>query len=123
MPRKKRLTHDQKIIAALKKVKLPLVDKLRNLNIYLKERARSNEDGMEHIAKRYHNLDPTDIELLADTFKNPLAHTKDKRYPRTYCYYHRRKSDRNNFIKAVIKVESDLKTAYISSVFISSKIK
>ena len=102
---------------------MPIVDELRNLSIYFKARSRSNETGVEHIAKDYHGLDPSDIELLVDCIKNPIEHIKDRRYPRTYCYYHTRKHDKNHYIKVVVKVEKDLKTGYISSIFITSKIK
>ena len=85
--------------------------------------SRSNESGLEHIAKNYHGLDPSDIEILEDCIKNPIEHIKDRRYPKTYCYYHSRKHDKNHYIKVVVKAESDLKTGYISSIFITSKIK
>jgi hypothetical protein len=120
---KKRLTHDQKIVKALEKVKTPILDEHRNLSIYFKERSRSNETGIEHVAKNYHGLDPSDIELLVDSIKKPMVHVKDRRYPRTYCYYHARKSDKNHYIKVVVKVENNLKTGYISSIFITSRIK
>ena len=123
MTKKKRLTHDQKIIKALEKIKTPIVDELRNLFIFFKARSRSNETGMEHVAKNYHGLDPSDIELLVDCIKNPIEHIKDRRYPKTYCYYHARKHDKNHYIKVVVKVENDFKTGYISSIFITSKIK
>ena len=123
MAKKIKLTHDQKIIKALKKIKIPIVDKLRNLSIYFKVQSRSNESGLEHIAKNYHGLDSSDIEILEDCIKNPIEHIKDRRYPKTYCYYHSRKHDKNHYIKVVVKVENDLKTGYISSIFITSKIK
>ena len=69
MAKKIKLTHDQKIIKALEKIKTPIVDKLRNLSIYFKAEARSNESGIEHIAKNYHSLDPSDIELLDECIK------------------------------------------------------
>ena len=123
MSKKQKLTHDQKIIKALEKIKTPIVDELRNLSIYFKVRSRSNETGMKHVAKNYHGLVPSDIELLTDCIKNPIEHIKDRRYPRTYCYYHARKHDKNHYIKVVVKVENNLKTGYISSIFITSKIK
>ena len=123
MTKKKRLTHDQKVIKALEKIKTPIVDELRNLSIFFKARSRSNETGMEHVAKNYHGLDPSDVELLEDCIKDPIEHIKDRRYPKTYCYYHARKHDKNHYIKVVVKVENDLKTGYISSIFITSKIK
>ena len=124
MSKKKTLTHDEKIIKALEKVKTPIIDDLRNIFIYFKAQSRSNETGFEHVAKNYHGLDPSDIELLEDCIKNPLVRIKDKRYPRTYCYYHRRKNDKNNYIKVVIKVEKrNPKIGYISSIFITSRIK
>ena len=52
MAKRIKLTHDQKIIKALEKIKTPIVDKLRNLSIYFKEEARSNESGIEHISKK-----------------------------------------------------------------------
>lgn len=103
---------------------MPIHDKLRNLDIYFKDRSRSNETGIEHVSKSYHDLDPSDIELLEETINNPLEHTKDKRYARTYCYYHKRKRDRKNYIKVVIKIEKrDPKVGFISSIFITSRIK
>ena len=124
MTKKKKLSRDQKIVKALEKIKTPIVDKLRNLSIYFKAQSRSNESGLEHIAKNYHGLEPSDIELLEDCIKNPVEHVKDKRYPYTYCYYHNRKHDRNHFIKVVVKVRVENKQiAYISSMFITKKIK
>ena len=123
MSKKPKLTHDQKIVKALEKIKTPILDKLRNLSIYFKAQSRSNESGLEHIAKNYHGLDPSDIELLEACINNPKEHIKDRRYPKTYCYYHSRKHDKNHYIKVVVKVENDSKTGYISSVFITSKIK
>ena len=75
MAKKIKLTHDQKIIKALEKIKTPIVDKLRNLSIYFKVQSRSNESGLEHIAKNYHGLDPSDIEILEDCIKNPIEHS------------------------------------------------
>ena len=124
MSKKIRLTHDQKIVLALGKIKTPIIDELRNLSIYFKEHSRSNETGIEHIAKSYHGLDLNDIELLEDCIKNPIEHIKDRRYPNTYCYYHRRKHDKKNFFKVVVKVREENKNiGYISSVFITKKIK
>ena len=124
MSKKKRLIHDQKIIKALDNIKTPIVDKVRNLSIYFKVEARSNESGIEHIAKSYHGLDPSDIELLEDCIKNPLEHIKDKRRTRTYCYYHNRKHDKNHYIKVVVKVaKHDPRIGYISTIFITSRIK
>ena len=124
MSKKKKLTHDQKIIKACKKIRTPLVDKLRNLSIFFKEQARSNESGIEHVAKSYHGLNPSDIELLEDCIKNPKEHVKDRRYRNTYCYYHARKHDKNHLIKVVVKIrEENNKIGYISSIFITKKIK
>ena len=124
MAKKIKLTHDQKIIKALEKIKTPIVDKLRNLAIYFKVQSRSNESGLEHIAKNYHGLDLSDIELLEECIKNPIEHVKDRRYPNTYCYYHNRKHDKHHFIKVVVKVRTENKQiGYISSMFITKKIK
>ena len=82
MAKKKKLTHDQKTIKALEKIKTPIIDKLRNLSIYFKAEARSNESGIERIAKNYHSLDSSDIGLLEECIKNPLQHIKDRRRAR-----------------------------------------
>ena len=124
MAKKIKLTHDQKIIKALEKIKTPIIDKIRNLSIYFKAEARSNESGIEHIAKNYHSLAPSDIELLEDCINNPLEHIKDRRCTRTYCYYHNRKHDKNHYIKVVVKVaKHDPRIGYISTIFITSKIR
>ena len=124
MTKKIKLTHDQKIIKALEKIKTPIVDKLRNLLIYFKAEARSNETGIEHIAKNYHSLDSSDIELLEECIKNPLQHIKDRRRARTYYYYHNRKCDKTHYIKVVVKVaKHDPGIGYISTIFITSKIR
>lgn len=114
----------KKIIKACEKIKTPIVDELRNLSIFFKGQSRSNESGIEHVAKSYHGLDPSDIELLEDCIKNPKEHIKDRRYPNTYCYYHNRKHDKNHYIKVVVKVrEENKKIGFISSIFITKKIK
>lgn len=51
------------------------------------KKSRSNETGIEHVAKNYHGLHTSDVELLVDCLKNPIEHVKDRRYPKTYCYY------------------------------------
>ena len=124
MAKKIKLTHDQKIIKALEKIKTPIIDKLRNLSIYFKAEARSNESGIEHIAKNYHSLDSSDIELLEECINNPLQRIKDRRRARTYYYYHNRKSDKTHYIKVVVKVaKHDPRIGYISTIFITSKIR
>ena len=124
MSKKQKLTHDQKIIKALKKIKTPIVDEFRNLSIYFKAEARSNETGIEHIAKNYHSLNPSDVELLEECIKNPSEHFKDKNRTRTYYYFHNRKHDKSHYIKVVVKVaKHDPKIGYISTIFITSKIR
>ena len=124
MAKKIKLTHDQKIIKALERIKTPIIDKRRNLSIFFKAEARSNESGIEHIAKNYHSLDPGDIELLEECINDPLQHIKDRRRARTYYYYHNRKSDKTHYIKVVVKVaKHDPRIGYISTIFITSKIR
>ena len=109
MSKKQKLTHDQKIIKALEKIKTPIVDELRNLSIYFKAEARSNETGIEHIAKNYHSLNPSDVELLEECIKNPSEHIKDRNRTRTYYYYHIRKHDKSHYIQIAHAYYKELK--------------
>ena len=123
MSKKRKLTHSLKIIEALNKINIPIQDSVRGLSIYFKDSSRSNENGIEHIAKGYHDLTVKDIERLVQTIKEPYYHSKDKRYSRTYCYYGRRKAD-NNYIKIVVKIEKrNPKIGFIASMFITKKVK
>lgn len=123
MSKKRKLTHDLKIVEALNKVKIPIRDEARCLDIYFKDVSRSNESGKEHIAKGYHDLTVKDIERINQIISDPFYHSKDKRYTRTYCYYGKRKVDRN-YIKIVIKIEKrNPKIGFIASIFITKKVK
>ena len=104
MSKKRKLTHDLKIVEALNKVKIPIRDEARCLDIYFKDVSRSNESGKEHIAKGYHDLTVKDIERINQIISDPFYHSKDKRYTRTYCYYGKRKVDRN-YIKLLSKLK------------------
>lgn len=123
MSKHKRLTHDQKIIKALEKIKTPIVDELRNLSIFFKARSRSNETGMGHIAKNYHGLDPSDIELLVDCIKNPIEHIKDRRYPKTYCYYQARKLTKIITSKLLLRLKTILKQGIYLRYSLHQKLK
>ena len=123
MSKHKKLYHDEIIVSELTKIKVPIIDEFRGLSLDFKAQSRSNETGFEHIAKGYHDLKPKDVKIIPEVIKKPCFHSKDKRYPRTYCYYHKRKGDPNNYVKVVVKVDTDLKTGFISSVFIAKKLK
>ena len=62
--------------------------------------------------------------VLEDCIKNPLEHIKDRNRARTFYYYHNRKHDKNHLIKVVVKVtKHDPRIGYISTIFITSKIR
>ena len=68
--KKKGVKPNQTIVELLKKIKVPIYDKTHNLNIYFKEKSKSNETGIEHAAKSYHGLQPSDVEMLVKGISN-----------------------------------------------------
>ena len=125
MPKKKKDVKPNKtIVELLKRIKMPIYDKVHNLNIYFKEKSKSNETGIEHAAKSYHGLQPSDVEMLVKGINKPLLYIKDKKFKHVFNYYLRRKDDKKNAIKVSVLIDiNDPHRAKILTVFITSKIK
>ena len=123
--KKKGVKPNQTIVELLKKIKVPIYDKTHNLNIYFKEKSKSNETGIEHAAKSYHGLQPSDVEMLVKGISKPLLYVKDKKFKHVFnTYYLKRKDDKKNAIKVSILIDvNDPHRAEILTIFITSKIK
>ena len=77
MPKKKKGIEPSKtIVELLESIKMPLFDKVHNLFLYLRPQARSNETGVEHAAKAYHGLQPSDVEMIVKGINKPLLFKK-----------------------------------------------
>ena len=121
---KKGIQPNERIKKILKKIKIPIHDKKHNLDIYFKERARSNETGIEHASRMYHGLQVSDVEVLVEGINDPLLFKKDKRFERVFNYYLRRKEDKKNAIKVSVLIDRyNSHRAEILTIFITSKIK
>ncbi len=125
MPKKKKdIKPNKTIVELLKRIKMPIYDKVHNLNIYFKEKSKSNETGIEHAAKSYHGLQPSDVEMLVKGINKPLLFIKDKKYKHVFNYYLKRKEDKKNAIKVSVLIDiNDPHRAEILTIFITSKIK
>ena len=125
MPKKKKGVKPNKtIVELLESIKVPIYDKTHNLYLYFKAQARSNETGVEHAAKSYHGLQPSDVEMLVKNISKPLLFTKDKRHKHVFNYYLKRKEDKKNAIKISVLIDKDdPHRAEILTIFITSKIK
>lgn len=86
---------------------MPIYDKTHNLYLYFKAQARSNETGVEHAAKSYHGLQPSDVEMLVKNINKPLLFAKDKRHKHVFNYYLKRKEDKKNAIKISVLIDKD----------------
>ena len=103
---------------------MPIYDKTHDLYLYFKERARSNETGVEHAAKFYHGLQPSDVEMLVKNINKPLLYIRDKHHKHVFNYYIKRKDDKKNAIKVSVLIDAnDPHRAEILTIFITSKIK
>ena len=121
---KKGVKPNQTIVELLKKIKVPIYDKTHNLNIYFKDKSKSNETGIEHAAKSYHGLQPSDITMLVKGINKPLLFIKDKKFKHVFNYYLKRKEDKKNAIKVSVLIDiNDPHRAEVLTIFITSKIK
>ena len=125
MPKKKKGIEPSKtIVELLESIKMPLFDKVHNLFLYFRPQARSNETGVEHAAKAYHGLQPSDVEMIVKGINKPLLFKKDRKHKYVFNYYLKRKHDKKNAIKMSVLIDiENHNQAEILTIFITSKIK
>lgn len=127
MAKKKRLSHDQRIINALEKIQSPIFDKRHNLSIYfINDRVRSNETRFEHISKTSHELQVHDLERIPRQLNNIKTTFKpDKKHKDTVNYYIQRFGYTDLiFIKMSVLVdEHNPKMGKVKTIFITDNKK
>ena len=96
---KKKLSHQEKVINALRSLPVPLVDKKHGIEIYfLDDRARSNQTRFEHIDVKHHGLTDKDIYRIPKKLNDSELRI-DKRLKDTYNLFIKRNSYSNECIK------------------------
>lgn len=122
MSRRRGLSYEQKLIAALEKLPSPLEDKKHNIKIYFEDnRARSNQSRFEHIVDQRHGLRPSDIEKIPRYLKKCIFR-RDPERSGTYNIYLKRRSVREEYIKISVKIDSRspnvaiVKTMYVTTI-------
>ena len=120
MAKRKELSYEEKMISALNKLPIPLVDKRHCLNIYFKnDRARSNQSRFDHIIDQRHGLRPSDIERIG-RYIGTSKLKKDHERKETYNLYIKRNSINNEYIKISLRVEDkEPNKAYVKTIFIT----
>ena len=124
MAKKKGLTHDQKLINALKKIPNPLEDKRHNLMIYFNDdKARTNQSRFEHIVSFKHSLNASDIERIPRYIKTCLFKRELGRKD-TFNIYIKRNGYSDEYIKISIKIDPDTpNVAIVKTIFITTNVK
>ena len=127
MAKKKRLSHDQRIINALEKIQSPIFDKRHNLYIYfINDRVRSNETRFEHISKASHELQVHDLERIPRQLNSIKTKFKpDKEHKYTVNYYIRRYgyTDLIYIKMSVLIDEYNSKRGKVKTIFITENKK
>ena len=125
MAKKRTRIYDPNIIEALRKLPFPLRDTKRNLLICLdNERARSNQNRLEHIAKAAHGLTLRDIESIPEAIAGKSRLKKDKRRKNAFNYFFQRKGDPERLIQIAVRIDPrEPNVAKIKTIFITNHSK
>ena len=100
MMKKQLREYDENIIAALQKIKTPIIG-VGGRKFYFRPKAR-NETGFEHIANKKHRLKVRDINEIVNILRHPVYWTEDRHNPIYRTYYGiQKKKDSKTFIKIV----------------------
>ena len=123
--RKPKTYNPAHLIEEIEKWPNPMLDKRHGYSLYVyNERARSNQNRVEHIIKYSHDLKARDLELVPDGIINYFVYKKDPTYKDTYNYYIIRKGKDRGFVKISIQIDNeDRKKAWIKTIFITYRIK
>ena len=124
MPKKKKLTYEEKMIRALNSIPNPIEDTRHGISIYFVDnRARSNQSRFDHIIDKRHELLPGDIKRIPNKIKQSIF-KKDMERTETYNIYIKRNSYNNEYIKISVKIEdNNPHVAVVKTVFITETVK
>ena len=124
MANKRKISYEQKMIAALNKLPIPLEDKKHNIKIYLEnDRARSNQSRFEHIIDSRHGLRPSDIDRVQRYIKKCIF-KKDSERTETYNIYIKRSNISDEYIKISIRINPESPDiGIVKTIFITKVIK
>ena len=95
-----KIEYDEHIIAALLKLKVPIIGK-NGKKFYVRDEAR-HESGLEHIADKRHRLKVKDIEIVPAILKHPLAEMVDPNNKNYRNYYGVRKGQENDTLLKIV---------------------
>ena len=117
--------YDINIINALKKLPLEMLN-YNGHYVVVRDKARSNESGFEHIAKKSHGLQVRDIESIPSILLHPIYVCIDPNNKVHNNYYGTRKGKNNKglLIKIVTKkVKNNIKCEQVVTIYITKSIK
>jgi len=122
--KKPRVYNPEHLIETIKKWPNPMIDKKHGYNIFLNEKARSNQSRIDHIVKYGHGLKVRDLRLIPNGIKNYFEYKIDPVYKNTFNYYIVRGGMDRGFIKVSIRIsDDDPHYAWIKTIFITYNIK
>ena len=124
MSKKKSLSHEQKLINALKTLPYELDDNKHRIKVRFEDdQARSNESRFEHISLSRHELTIHDIKRIKTNISNSELKIDTER-TKTYSIYIKRNHFNNEYIK--LSVDLDFKRsniAKVKTIFITKNMK
>ena len=115
--------YDFHIIEALNKLKIPIVG-VDGKRFIIRKKARK-ESGLEHIAKKCHNLKVRDIESVPEILRHPkyMCNDPDNHVYKNY-YGIRKGNTSTSFIKIVTSpLKKDRATEEIITIYPTNSIK
>ena len=124
MANKKGMSHQQKVLNALKALPEVIEDKKHRIKIKFEDdQARSNESRFEHISLYRHELKVNDIKRIPKKI-NESELKKDDERTKTYSIYIKRNNYNNEFIKLSVTLDfTKSNEAKVKTIFITKNIK
>ena len=124
MAKKKGISHEQRILNALKVLPNEIEDKKhRIIVVFEDEHARSNESRFEHISLKRHELKPSDFKRILKEISNSEL-IKEKERVNTYNLYVKRNGYNDEYIKICLNLNFKVSNkATVKTVFITKNIK
>ena len=124
MAKRKGLSYEEKLLNALSKIPVPIVDNKHRILIYfVDDRARSNETRFEHIVSFRHELKPTDFTRIQKEINNSFL-KKDKERKSSFDLYIKRNNYGMEYIKLSLELDFSMgNKAYVKTMFITKNLK